>query len=284
MENKGKPDSQAIEYNFIPVPKEIYYNPELAKLPADAKHLFILIIDRIRLSEKNIEHFSDINGKAFVYLTVKEVSEKLCISEKFAIKMFDSLLKAQLIAKKRQGCGKPNRIQLDRKGLEVINGTFKNCTAASSEPVGYTVQELTDRKCNNNNISNNDFNNNQSVIYEMAIDEIKEQIDYDIIKADRATVDSIVEIMYDVMHGKGTTVRIGSNIYPKSAVCERFKKLSCEDIEDVTEALESSETPVRNVRSYLIAALYNAPSQSASKYSLLFAKTYKDRYDIKKTV
>ena len=69
MNNKNNEiQATSIDYQFIPVPRELYYNPEYIALPNDAKHLFILIIDRIRLSQMNPERFSDKNGKAFIYL------------------------------------------------------------------------------------------------------------------------------------------------------------------------------------------------------------------------
>lgn len=277
-QNKEYTGENKIDYQFIPVPRELYYNPEYAALPNDAKHLFILIIDRLRLSERNIERFSDKNGKAFVYITIEEVAQKLRISNRVAVDLFKTLANAQIISKKRQGLGKPNQIQLGCKGLELIQSTIQNCKKVNSENYLNAVQDFTNSKGNNNNMNNNELNNNQSILYEMAIDDIKEQIDYDIIRADKEIVDEIVQIMYDVMFTQATTVRVGANIYPISAVCARYKQLSYEDIEDVVEGLENAETPIQNVRGYLISALYNAPAQSAAKNAALFASTYKRKY------
>lgn len=277
-ETKEKLPSQQIEYQFIPIPREIYYNPEYAALPNDAKHLLFLIIDRIRLSERNPERFSDQNGKAFVYLTIEEVAEKLGISKRVAVNLFTSLVKTQIISKKRQGLGKPNKIQLGHKGLELIQSTMQNCKKVNSENYLNALQDFTESKGNNNNMNNNELNNNHSILYEMAIDEIKEQIDYDNIRADKAIADEIVQIMYDVMYTQATTVRVGANIYPKDAVCARFRQLLCDDVEDVIDSLETAETPIQNVKGYLISALYNAPAQSAAKNAALFASTYKRKY------
>lgn len=279
MENKNKEKgAPSIDYQFIPVPRELYYNPEYASLPNDAKHLFILIIDRLRLSEMNIERFSDNNGKAFIYLTLEEVADKLNISLNYASRLFDTLAKANLVSKKRQGLGKPNVIQLGYGAAKLIENTFKNRITTESGIASEYNQDSNTEVRNNNKENNNKHNNNHSISYEMAIDEIKEQIDYDIIKADPELVNEVVQIMYDVMFTQANTVRIGANIYPHSAVYARFKKLSCEDIEDVIEGLESSETAIHNTKSYLISALYNAPAQSASKNAALFARTYKHRF------
>lgn len=283
MDNKSKEytGENKIEYQFIPVPRELYYNPEYADLPNDAKHLFILIIDRLRLSEKNIDRFSDMNGKAFVYLTLEEVADKLKISQNYASKLFDILAKACLVSKKRQGLGKPNLIQLGSGATKLIENTLKNRIPMESVITSEYNQDSNTVVGNNNKENNNELNNNQSILYEMAIDEIREQIDYDIIRADKAIVDEIVQIMYDVMYTQATTVRVGSNIYPKSAVCARYKQLLCDDIEDVVEGLETAESPIQNVKGYLISALYNAPAQSNAKNAALFAATYKRKYHLK---
>lgn len=278
MENKENTVNNKIDYQFIPVPRELYYNPEYAALPNDAKHLLILIIDRLRLSEKNIERFSDSNGKAFVYLTLEEVAEKLNISRNYASKLFDVLAKACLVSKKRQGLGKPNIIQLGSGATRLIENTFRKRTTKESEITLEYNQESNTVGGNNNKENNNELNNNQSILYEMAIDDIKEQIDYDYINADSKLVDEIVEIMYDVMYTQANTVRIGANIYPHSAVYKRFSQLTNEDIEYVIEGLERSEKPIQNVKSYLISALYNAPVQSASNCAALFARTYMSKF------
>lgn len=55
---------------------------------------------------------------------------------------------------------------------------------------------------NNNNINNNEFNNNHSILYEMAIDEIKKKTHYDIINAYKDIADEIVQIMYTQVTSK----------------------------------------------------------------------------------
>ena len=277
MNNKNEEinSPSAIDYPFIPVPKELYYNPSFSSLPNDAKHLFILIIDRLRLSEKNIEKFSDSNGKAFVYLTLEEVMQKLNVSESFAIKLFDSLVKAQLVTKKRQGLCKPNIIQLGDAGMELIKNTLRNINEASFGTVCETVPEPLQNKANKNNMNNSEFNNNNSTSYEDAIEEIKEQIEFESINGDPEIVQEIIMIMYDVIYGSATTVRIGANIFPKSAVVARFKKLEAEHIENVIIALETTTSKIINVKSFLITALYNAPTTAASSVAADFAYNYK---------
>ena len=123
--------------------------------------------------------------------------------------------------------------------------------------------------------NNNSYNNisylHQSISYDELIESIEEQIEYDCINGDAEMVREIILIMADVMSGTTPTVRIGGSDFPREVVISRFKKLSSEHIEYVIGCIESSTTKIKNIKSYLISALYNAPSTMASSVSAEFA-------------
>ena len=104
-------------------------------------------------------------------------------------------------------------------------------------------------------------------------DEIKSNIDYDIIvenkQNDRRQIDELVTLMLDAICSPSPTVRINGADIPKSAVRERFLQLDSEHIEYVIFAMERSKPEIRNIRAYLLTALYNAPATMDSYYSAL---------------
>ena len=104
-------------------------------------------------------------------------------------------------------------------------------------------------------------------------EEIKENIDYDIIIAnkqnDKRQIDEIVTLMLDAICSPSATVRINGADIPTSAVRERFLQLDSEHIEYVLFAMERSKPEIRNIRAYLLTALYNAPATMDSYYSAL---------------
>ena len=104
-------------------------------------------------------------------------------------------------------------------------------------------------------------------------DEIKSNIDYDIIvenkQNDRRQIDEIVTLMLDAICSPSPTVRINGTDIPKSVVMERFLQLDSEHIEYVIFAMERSKPEIRNIRAYLLTALYNAPATMDSYYSAL---------------
>ncbi len=104
-------------------------------------------------------------------------------------------------------------------------------------------------------------------------DEIKSNIDYDIIienkQNDKRQIDEIVTLMLDAICSPSPTVRINGTDISKSAVRERFLQLDSEHIEYVLFAMERSKPEIRNIRAYLLTALYNAPATMDSYYAAL---------------
>ena len=129
----------------------------------------------------------------------------------------------------------------------------------------------------NHNIETKINNHNLSIISD-GIDEIDERSAYlEIIKSnieydcfsEKERVDELVEIMLDVICSGKEHIRVNGADVPQSMVKSRFLKLDNSHIEYVLMALNKNTTDVRNVRSYIITALYNAPTTMDSYYGLM---------------
>ena len=107
-------------------------------------------------------------------------------------------------------------------------------------------------------------------------DEIKSNIDYEIIienkQNDKRQIDEIVTLMLDAICLPSPTVRINGTDIPKSSVRKRFLQLDSEHIEYVIFAMERSKPEIRNIRAYLLTALYNAPATMDSYYPALVSR------------
>lgn len=66
-----------------------------------------------------------------------------------------------------------------------------------------------------------------------------------------------------------TFYRIGGQDFPLEVVKSRLLKLNSEHISYVVSSLKSNTTKVRNIRAYLLTALYNAPTTISSYYTAL---------------
>lgn len=78
-------------------------------------------------------------------------------------------------------------------------------------------------------------------------------------ETDRETLEGIVELIVEVLCSQQPYTRISGQDFPTDVVRSRFLKLDSRHIEYVLLCLASNTTKVRNMKSYLLATLYNAP-------------------------
>ena len=102
---------------------------------------------------------------------------------------------------------------------------------------------------------------------------IRENLDYDILsqdpKFDKDRVQEIMSIMLDVVCSTASTIRINGEDMPQEVVKSRFLKLNSSHIEYVLEAMHNNPSAIRNIRAYLLTALYNASLTMDNYYSAL---------------
>ena len=102
---------------------------------------------------------------------------------------------------------------------------------------------------------------------------ILENIEYDCLiqnhHLDRNRLDELVELMVDTVCSNREMIRIAGDDYPAEVVKSRFLKLDSSHIEYVLDRMRENTTYVRNIKKYLLAALYNAPATIDSYYTSL---------------
>ena len=79
------------------------------ELNETTKLLYMVLLDRARLSLKN-EGWTDTSGHVFLYFTIEAMAEVLHKSQMTIKTSLAALEKQDLILRKRQGAGHPNRI------------------------------------------------------------------------------------------------------------------------------------------------------------------------------
>ena len=104
-------------------------------------------------------------------------------------------------------------------------------------------------------------------------DIIRENIGYDFLlessPSQKGRINEIVGIMLDVVCSTKKYIRVNGEDFPQSVVKSQFLKLDSTHIEYVITALDKNTSDVRNIRAYLITALYNAPLTIDSFYSAM---------------
>ena len=104
---------------------------------------------------------------------------------------------------------------------------------------------------------------------------IRENIDYpelcDRHKYDRDRINELVDLMLETICTARKTIRIASDDYPAEVVKAKFLKLDSEHISFVLDCMKENTTKIRNIKKYLLTALFNAPSTIGSYYTSLVA-------------
>ena len=101
---------------------------------------------------------------------------------------------------------------------------------------------------------------------------IKDNIDYDILiqdMADRDRLDEIVDLILETVCTRRKTIRVAGDDYPAELVKSKFMKLDSEHIRFVLDCMRENTTKIRNIKQYLKAALFNAPSTIGNYYTSL---------------
>ena len=289
----------ANEFNFYRVPKILVDDSQFRTVSSDVKLLYALLLDRLSLSLRN--GWQDEQGQTYLYYSVTAIQESLnCCKEK-ACKLMRELENARLIERKAQGRGKPDRIYLRRfAAVENCLDRSDNQTACAKERSekqdsdnvkrsenrtasarsGSEKQTHSGRKNRPPEVGKSDPNKNEknktdlSKIYLSSSeptmeDEIKEQIEYETLAARYPAdiLDCMVRLVADVERAATQTLRIGKEDVPRKKVHERFLELNRFHIEYIFDCLEESRPNVRNIRGYLLTALYRAPETMDSYYA-----------------
>lgn len=104
---------------------------------------------------------------------------------------------------------------------------------------------------------------------------IKDNIEYDILmqdsRMDKDRIDEIVDLMLETVCTARKTIRIAGDDYPAELVKAKFMKLDGEHIRFVLDCMQENTTKVRNIKQYLRAVLFNAPSTIGNYYTSLVA-------------
>jgi hypothetical protein len=99
---------------------------------------------------------------------------------------------------------------------------------------------------------------------------IKENIDYDLLierhPYDREIIEGIYNLLIEVVLNQSEMMIVSSSELPTALVKSRFLKLNLSHIEYVMNSLQSNTTKVNNIKKYLLASLFNAPSTISGYY------------------
>ena len=284
---------------FYRIPKLLFTNAYFSGLDALAKTLYGLMLDRMSLSIKN-KWFDELQ-RAYIYFAQQEAAEMLGCGEDKIRCLFKSLEEYGLIERKKQGQGKPTKIYLKNfaskeneevqtlekpsSGTEMeisdpgnigVKTTGISGSRPSENPVldhgesdpNYININNTKRDINTNHISsmkndlNDEYNAYAEIVREnLCLDTMLERYPHDI-----DIIEGIYDLVLETVLCQNPTIWISKNEYPTNLVKSKFLKLNHMHLEYVMDCMKGNTTKVRNIKNYLLSALFNAPTTMGSYY------------------
>lgn len=104
---------------------------------------------------------------------------------------------------------------------------------------------------------------------------IKDNIEYPFLlqdkTIDKGLLDEVVSLMLETVCTRRKTIRIAGDDYPAELVKSKFMKLNSSHIQFVLDCMRQNTTKIRNIKKYLLAVLFNAPTTIDSYYTSLVA-------------
>ena len=174
----------------------------------------------------------------------------------------------------------------DDVSQEVYNVNFKKSQKQTSRSPENKLLEVYISNPNYTNISYNKQSDNESdliqskgmgydpdgkVILQTYEELIKENMDFDALLTshplDKELVQGIYELILETVLCQNDRILIASSWYPAELVKSKFMKLKYVHIEYVMECFRKNTTKVKNIKKYLLAALFNAPSTIDGYYT-----------------
>lgn len=254
-----------------------------------------MMIDRVRLSIKN--GWLNEDGKTYIHYSVADIMADTGCGKNKVLKCLKELEEdVCLIERKKQGQGRPDMIYVKNFAIEevtevaeevseVCNVNLKEFTTQTSR--GPECKPLEVYDVNPNNTENNNTNISYiksnpilSINTEDAIDGtdeyqaysalIKENIDIESLMQrylyEQKDVQEIYELIVETVVGKGGSMTISGQQYPRELVKSRFLKINMSHVEYVMECLRKNTTKVYNIKAYLLAVLFNAGTTMSNYY------------------
>ena len=254
-------------FSYFRVPKILFRDIKFKDLSTDAKTLYGILLDRMGLSVKN--GWLDEQGRVYIIFPVQEVMDALGCADNKATKLFRELEKFGLIERKRRGLGKPNLIYVKNFADPRFRNREKNGSGAADSAQPEAAKSRGNKtEWNKTEGSEPDPFSSDA---ESEPDErtrleayFMQSLEMDLLLRacpdDEDTIYQNVDLLVDTCSTKRKLQRVAGDDKPAEVVRSRFMKLNADHIRFVLKCLAESTAPVRNMKQYLLAALYNAPT------------------------
>ena len=264
-------------FSFFRIPKALFQEQQFQDLSTDAKTLYGILLDRMSLSVKN--EWFDKKGRVFIIFTIEDVKRTLRCADNKATRLLRELEEFGLIERKRRGQGKPCLVYVKNFSAESSKESVKNrdyddsCGSkiACQDPVksrGIKKKENKTEMNNTNPILSDESEKmkNRELLEEYFSRSLEIDLLLRLYPDDEDTLYQIVNLLVDTCATNRKLLHIAGDDKPAEVVRSRFMKLNADHIRFVLKCLAENSSPIRNMKQYLLASLYNAPTTMQLSY------------------
>ena len=264
-------------FSFYRIPKALFQEQRFQNLSTDAKTLYGILLDRMSLSVKN--EWFDKQGRVFIIFTIEDVKRALCCADNKATKLLRELENFGLIERKRRGLGKPSLVYVKNFSSDLSNERVQNRENHESGSPKNACQDPPKSRCNKNKKSKTERNNtnpilsdelekmkNRKLLEEYFSRSLEIELLLRLYPDDEDTLYQIVNLLVDICATNRKLLHIAGDDKPAEVVRSRFMKLNADHIRFVLKCLAENSSPIRNMKQYLLASLYNAPTTMQLSY------------------
>ena len=258
-------------FSFYRIPKALFQEQRFQNLSTDAKTLYGILLDRMSLSVKN--EWFDKQGRVFIIFTIEDVKRALCCADNKATKLLRELENFGLIERKRRGLGKPSLVYVKNFSSNLSNERVQNRENHESGSPKNACQDSPKSRCNKNKKSKTERNNTNPILSD-ELEKMKNRklleeyfsrsLEIDLLLRlypdDEDALYQIVNLLVDTCATNRKLLHIAGDDKPAEVVRSRFMKLNADHIRFVLKCLAENSSPIRNMKQYLLASLYNAPT------------------------
>lgn len=293
------------QFSFYRIPRQLVTGDRFKRLSTDAKLLYGLLLDRMSLSAKNGWYDEQGRVYIYYTLDEiqEDLNCGHDKATRMLVELDNGKNGFGLIERVRQGQGRPTKIYVKRfttravptpppelsprprlfSGQDCGEVAAKTAEKPQSRVRGSRSQDCGKVAPNYIKTNQTDFSYTDPSILPSGSPpgmagmgrmdrleqrrEVDEAIGYESLcsQFNREDVDEIAELIVDVLCTTRPTLRIGGEELPIAQVKDRFYKLDSGHLEYVFDCLRNNTTQIRNIRAYLLTALYNAPSPAVRR-------------------
>lgn len=269
---------------FFKMPKRLFTDENFQFMSIEAKVLYGLMLDRMSLSRVN--GWSDSNNRLYIIYSVKAIMSDLNCGKNKAIKILKELESVQLISRLKRRKNLTDLIYVNEFAEKSYNKVHEeqndDCSASvNTEPEH--EESLSSGGLENKPSGVSKINPNKTYFKKTEVffkdrwidrelvdaykEKIKRQIGYARLileyKHHRKMIDELVENLMEIYLAEGnrsTYIKIGKKTYPLYYVKYRYSLINADVAGYVLDCLIKNSRQIKNIKSYMLASLFNAPS------------------------